>query len=187
MRYLVLFVLMFACSKQSTSFEITVYDLGNKVSQAPVTLFGTFNDLIENKNQLYPAKFTSSDGKVTFDNIEARQYFFKIKKGCLSNRRTFITTANLLEENKLNKLDVSLHTSGYLILNNTSNNPYRVFINETPALDVPGKSTHTEEDLETGSYSVRVVQLSGYVLFPTDQTFNVNIFCGEIEHISFPK
>jgi len=40
--------------------------------------------------------------------------------------------------------------------------------------------------MPTGSYSIRVLQLSGYVFTPTDQTYTGTLSCGQTMTTTFP-
>lgn len=61
---------------------------------------------------------------------------------------------------------------GIISLVNNSQNPYDVYVNGALVVnDMPGNSWK-DITKPTGTYSVRVVQVSGYLVYPTDLTFD---------------
>lgn len=69
-------------------------------------------------------------------------------------------------------------------LKNNSSNPYTIYINEAYKGVLQGKE-RASVDVSKGI--VRVVQRSGYVLYPTEENYVKNINCAEEEvTISFP-
>ena len=49
-----------------------------------------------------------------------------------------------------------------------------------------GYETKYLKYLPVGNYTIRVLQISGYAVYPTDETFTGNINCGSTLTISYP-
>jgi hypothetical protein len=76
--------------------------------------------------------------------------------------------------------------TGTLSFVNTSSNPYRVYINGKEEFSLTGEKSLLMNNMPTGSYSIRVLQVSGYLLFPTDKTYNGTLNCGTTLIVAFP-
>ena len=74
---------------------------------------------------------------------------------------------------------------GQLTMVNYSSNPYALYINNQQKSDIAGNGNATY-NLEAGEYEVRVLQKSGYTLYPTDETYNITITAGNIYTKNFP-
>lgn len=170
-----------------TSLELTVKDhLGNVVSGATVKLYTSETNWANQTNQVGNTLYTNASGKVKFQNLTNIQYYWFAEKDCLNNFNGAITTTTPLQANATTTLDVILSQTGSLRLNNTSSNPYRIYINGTARFDMDGGTTRTINYVPTGSYSIRVLQLSGYLFTPTDQTYTGNVGCGQTLTTTFP-
>lgn len=74
---------------------------------------------------------------------------------------------------------------GTVRFTNTSNNPYRIYLNGDYEMQLPG-NTFTEIELIEGSYNLKAEQVSGYILYPTVKQTELHIFgCDEKEWV-FP-
>jgi len=60
--------------------------------------------------------------------------------------------------------------TGTLKVNNTSSNPYDIYIDGEYVKRVPGKSNVGEIPIKQGSRKLRAIQVSGYILYPTEVT-----------------
>lgn len=69
---------------------------------------------------------------------------------------------------------------GTVRLSNNSNNPYEVYIDGQFVQVIAGKS-FVEYPLREGNRVIRVVQQSGFILFPTDVKNTIAVF-GCMEH-----
>ena len=88
-----------------TSLKITVIDhLGNVVKGATVTLYGTKEDYMEEKNPLFPAQDTNDKGIVKFRKLEPRPYYIHAIKGAFSNQGEGVLT-DRLKEGRINKVN----------------------------------------------------------------------------------
>lgn len=80
----------------------------------------------------------------------------------------------------------SLCKEGTLRLTSISDYPYDFYLNGTYQATIQGR-TFQEFEIEEGSYRIKVVQKSGYLLFPTIREVTISIFgCKEIEWV-FPQ
>ena len=88
-----------------TSLRITVLnDLGNIQENASVQLFKTEDDYRNETSPVGPAQKTDKKGRVTFKNLESREYYINAKKGDATNVGRGVKTEKL-EEGKVNKLN----------------------------------------------------------------------------------
>ena len=70
----------------STGMRITVISrLGNPVENAKVTVFANQEDYENEENALAGPAFTDAKGRVTFKNLEEKQYYVQVIKGDASN------------------------------------------------------------------------------------------------------
>lgn len=191
-------VVGFGCSKddgdnvkpkiQPTSLEITVKNnLGSIVSGASAKLYASKTDWQNGTNQIGVTQISDASGKVKFEDLSDIIYYWHIEKDCQNNINGAVTTTSKLTSNVNNTLDIILSTTGTLKFENKSNNPYSVFINGIAAFDMNGKSTHTLSYQPTGGYSIKVVQKSGYVLYPTEEIYSFTLSCGQTSIIAFPE
>lgn len=177
-------VLLNSCNKSSSSdptdekatLLITVRDnLGNIQESADVKLYLTEANLNTQTFQFRATEQTDKNGFVTFTDLPANNYYYwLIEKGCRNNIGGGITSLTPIAEG-INKINVIINGKGSIKLTSTSSNPYRIYVNGQQNVDMPGKSSYEIKNLTEGAYSVRVLQLSGYVFIPTDQTYNVSL------------
>ena len=78
-----------------------------------------------------------------------------------------------------------LKGTGLIKFTNNSSNPYDVYVNGTLVHEMSGKSVESDYHLE-GTYTIRVLQVSGYVFTPTDESFTGNVVCGGTLNVAFP-
>ncbi len=174
-------------TEPSTDLELTIRDeLGNLVSGVSVKLYASETDWTNKTNQVGQTLISNASGKVTFTNLSNIKYYWFAEKDCKNNIHGAVTTVNPLTANVTTALNISLIPTGKLKFVNTSSNPYRVFINGTPYIDMNGGTTKEVPYSQTGNYSIRVLQLSGYVLYPTDQTYTGTLGCGQTMTTTFP-
>lgn len=174
-----------SCKKESvvkdTSLTINVYDeAGNVESGAEVTLFTSMNsnDGI--------TQSTDSKGMTKFKGLSPIVYYYSVISGCKSNVFSNYQTTAPIVLNAENQTSTMLKGTGAVTFVNNSSNPYRVYANNTIVYEsMTGKSTEIEL-LPSGQYTFRVLQLSGYVLYPTDQSNTGNLQCGGTLSLTFP-
>ena len=180
--------ILFSCKKEPpTSLELTIKDdLGNIVTGASVELYSSETDWSNGTHQIGTTGTSDASGKVKFNNLSAIQYYWFVEKDCKNNVNGSITTVSVLTANMMNTVNVILSSTGTLKFVSTSSNPYHIYINGTAAFDMTGGTTSYEYYMPTGSYSIRVLQISGYVLYPTDITYTGTLNCGSTLLITFP-
>ena len=170
-----------------TSLELTVRNsLGNPINGATVKLFRSNSDFNNQANQVGSTQLTNSSGVAVFSNLEPLQYFWRIESGCLNNINNSFTSTSPLAANTKNLATVIISETGSIQFNSTSANPYRLFINGVNVGDLPGGNSAVFQNRPVGSYTLRVLQLSGFLLTPTDLTFSGNLSCGSTLIVNFP-
>jgi hypothetical protein len=178
-----------SCKKEPTptSLELTFKDvLGNSVSGASVKLYSSQTDWNNGSNQVGTTQFSDATGKVNFNDLSNIKYYWFAEKDCINNVNGSVTTTSALTANLNNTLNVILSSTGTLKFINTSSNPYRIYINGTVAFDMNGGTTQYKYYMPIGSYSLRVLQISGYVIYPTDMTYTGTLSCGFTLIATFP-
>lgn len=181
-----------SCSKESiespktTSLEITLRDdLGNLIQGATVKLYPSETDYKNQTNSL-SVKTSNASGVVTFDNLTSIKYYFSADKDCLSNAFGGVATASSLVLNQKNNSVCVLGKTGTLKFTNLSSNPYDIYINGTLTIqNMPGGAIR-QYLAPAANYSIRVLQKSGYILFPTDKTYTGSLTCGLTLTTTFP-
>ena len=172
---------------QPTSLELNLKDaLGNPVSGASVELYSSLIDWNNSTNQVGSTQISSASGKVSFTNLQSINYYFHAEKGCTDNVNGATNTASPLTANIINVSTIVLSSTGTLKFINTSSNPYRVYINGTIAFDMNGGTTASVDYKPIGLYTLRVLQLSGYLISPTDRTYTGTLSCGATLQTTFP-
>ena len=170
-----------------TALQITVKDnLGNPVAGALVKLYSTLTDWTNETNQILTSQTSNTNGVVTFAPLSAISYYWKISSGCQNNIFGSNTTSAALSSNTTTTVTSIIGGTGIIALTNSSSNPYDVFINGT--LQVSSMPGGTSKNLiaPVGSYSVRILQKSGYLITPTDKTYTGSVACGGTLIVSFP-
>ncbi|GAL86829.1 hypothetical protein MYP_4059 [Sporocytophaga myxococcoides] len=113
-------------SNTPTRLQLNIKNNGNAVDGAIVQLFYTKDDYDSDTNPLYSNSFswqtyfglgasdfadtTGADGTAYFDNLEPREYWFKVTKGKLNNSSTTIKTLKPLPDdpNVTTLLDIGI-------------------------------------------------------------------------------
>lgn len=186
-------ILFSNCSKKGgtsappdTQFRLTVNDnLGNAVSGATVRLYASQSDFTNDLNRV-SVKTTDASGIVTFTGLSAIKYYWFAEKGCTNNIFGSVATASPITANNTTTITTVLGSTGALRFVNTSANPYRVYINGTAYAEMNGGTTKIVDYAVTGSYTIRVLQLSGYAVTPTDLTYTGTLTCGATLSTTFP-
>ena len=172
---------------QPTSLEITLKDeLASIVSGATVKLYSSQTDWNNGTNQVGTTLTSDASGKVKFSNLSAIKYYWLAEKDCKNNVNGGVTTVSALTANTNNTVEVILTSTGTLKFVNTSTNPYRIYINGAAIMDMNGGTTSYRYYQPIGAYTIRVLQLSGYVISPTDQTYSGTLSCGLTLIVTFP-
>lgn len=90
----------------STGMRITVLSrLGNPVENAKVTVYETRDDYDNEENAVAGPAFTDAKGRVTFKNLDEKQYFVQVIKGDENNYGDAEQTGKLIK-GKLNKFNI---------------------------------------------------------------------------------
>lgn len=194
---LILLVAVFGCKKEETvtpivldptSLELTIVNnLGNPIQGANVKLYSSYDDWNLGINQVGYTLTSNFAGKVKFTNLSPVKYYWFAEYDCQNNVNGAVTTTQPLSNNINNTLNVVLSGTGNVILNNNSVNPYKVYINGIYAFDMAGGSSKDLNYIPTGNLTIRVLQISGYVLYPTDETYSLTIDCGSTITKNFPN
>ncbi|MBO4614846.1 MAG: hypothetical protein J5709_06990 [Bacteroidales bacterium] len=69
---------------------------------------------------------------------------------------------------------------------NNSKNPYTVDVSGYGSFIISGNH-YANKSYEPGTYSIKVTQNSGYLFYPTEETYQVNVSCGSHDVVSFPN
>lgn len=170
-----------------TQLQITVTDnLGNIVTGATVTLYSDKTDWQNQTNALYTAQ-TDANGKVTFSNLSTIIYYWYAQSGCKNNFYNGICTTNPLTANITNTVTAIINSTGFVEFISTSSNPYYCYIDGTNVYTLNGGLNYTYPNpLPIGNHEVKVVQVSGYILYPTIDSTSANITCGNTFQYTFP-
>lgn len=182
-----------SCSEETvepmptSTLELTIKnELGNLIPGATVKLYSNETDWRNQTNQIGSTKITGSDGIVNFTNIDDIKYYWYVEKDCENNVNGAVTTVTPLSNTLKNRLDVILKQTGNIRFQNNSTNPYRVYINEAESFDMPGNTFLVRSSVNTGNYSIRVLQISGFAFTPTEETYTGNVGCGQTLNVTFP-
>lgn len=186
-------IMIVGCKKsndgpKSTNLKFTVKDEnGASVYNASVRLFQSQNDLTNVTNQVGSTAYTDQSGNVTIPNVSAIQYYWLVQNGCKNNLTGSVTSSTALTSGITNTADVTIKPLGALKFINGSTNPYNVYVNGTLAItNMAGGSTMYIYAVTPGSYTLRVIQQSGYVLTPTDKSYTGTVTCGSMLTTTFP-
>jgi len=182
-----------SCEKEETaepnptSLELSLKDgAGNIVAGASVKLYSSQTDLANSTNQVGTTQTSDATGKVKFSGLSAIKYYWFASKDCQNNANGSFTTTTNLTSNVTNTANVILTSTGTIRFVNNSSNPYEIFINGSSQGEMVGGSTADFIYMPIGSYSFRVLQKSGYAVYPTDETYNGDLTCGGALTVSFP-
>lgn len=89
-----------------TGMRITVLSrLGNTIENAKVTVFDNRDDYENEENAIAGPAFTDEKGRVTFKNLEEKQYFVQVIKGDDNNYGDAEQTGKL-KKGKINKFNI---------------------------------------------------------------------------------
>jgi hypothetical protein len=168
-----------------TTLELTIRNSnGNAIEGATVDLFESENDFWNDRNKLV-TRITGRTGKVQFTNLMEKRYYCYAEYGCENNiNGGFIT--DIMKPNRINEDNIILSKTGSITVSSQSDYKYRIYINGTFKTDLNGGYYITIPYLPTGNYSIRVLQLEGYLIYPTDKTYTGNVVCGGNLVINFP-
>ena len=178
---------------EKTSLELTLKDEdGNIITTGMgiARLYPTENDWSYDTNQIGEPGFADANGKITFTNLTAQKYYWRVENGCRNNFTTSITMPQPLVANIANKADVPLTTFFNLqLIKSTAyqDATFMVYINNTTVLTIPaGPDVHTVPLIPPHSV-VRVVQTNN-TPNPIDVTYSdLDGDCGETVTLNYPN
>jgi hypothetical protein len=170
-----------------TQLELTVKSTSGGVHQnAVVRLYSSFEDWINKTNQVSETQLTDSEGKVLFTNLKSEKYYWLAEKDCLNNVFGFSTSKNPIEEGKRSVVSTTIEETGTLEIINTSNDIYKVYIDNEVADNSLDGGKSRDFIAKAGTLTIRVVQQSSVVNNPIDKTYSASISCGKNTTVSFP-
>ena len=193
--FLIVAALCFSCSDDNlggtsdlpTDLEIKVVELAsaNIPVGATVSLYLSESDMKNNTNRV-ALQTVNSQGIAFFKNVAKTFYYIYVQHGCKSNLLAETHTISLTPHIK-NWKQIIISGTGTLVLNNTSNNPYSIYIGGVYQFNMNGKTTRSIPNLQSEQlYTIRVLQVSGYALYPTDKTYTGALHCGGTFTTTFP-
>lgn len=77
-------------------------------------------------------------------------------------------------------------TKGTIEFVNNSSNPYKVSVSGCGSFVLSGNH-YIEKKYERGAYIIYVTQQSGYIFYPTEETYHVTVTSGGRSVCSFPQ
>ncbi len=176
-----------AVTPQPTTLELNLKDeFGNPVSGASVKLYSSITDWNNETNQIGSTLTSDANGKVTFNNLSNISYYYLAEKDCENNVNGSNTTSTPLTANVNNVATVILTSTGDIEITNSSTDNYRIYVNGAETLDITPGSTETLYYNPVGAYTVRTLQLDGFILTPTDLTYNGDVVCGSTFTVNIP-
>lgn len=79
------------------------------------------------------------------------------------------------------------HNIGYVKFVNNSNNAYDIWLNDTYFKQQPGNTYIDSVKFSAGkSYKIYVKQVAGYILYPTEKTYNVTVNTCDYKTVTYP-
>lgn len=169
----------------TTDLEINVSSNNTAVTGATVTLYGSENDFLTKSHSVY-STLTNSSGIALFKNLQSKKYWFWVQKDCQDNTAGNTNTFTGLTSGIKNITSTTLTGMGTLKFVNNSTNPYKIYLNGVLAIGSMPGGTSTTLHMPSRFYTVRVVQLSGYIFTPTDITYSGTLACGGMLTTAFP-
>ncbi|MCK9450885.1 MAG: hypothetical protein M0Q90_04290 [Bacteroidales bacterium] len=172
----------------TTSLELIIRDdIGNIVTDARVELYSSKDDWENITDQIGETQISNDAGVVRFIDLTDIKYYFFVEKHFYNNVNGSISTTSPLTKNINNIHNVILTCTGILKFTNKSSNPYRVYVNGDFILDMDGGTSKSLYYIPKGSYTIRVLQLSGYLFTPTDETYNGQLNCAQTMLLTYPE
>lgn len=76
--------------------------------------------------------------------------------------------------------------TGSIQFQNTSENTYQVSLNGKVLRNIKGHEIYNLDALEVRYDTVKVLQLEGYLLYPTEKNYTLNVDCNQLGVVKFP-
>ena len=197
--FLAIISIMTGCSKKSsdpqpitplptiipTTITINVKDeIGNPLGNSNIKLYTTESDFINDPEPINYPNVTDANGTYTTVALPIT-YFWRIKNGCQNNLFKANRSAAPLTANQNNIFTAVLGKTASIFLTSTSSNPYYIYLDGVLNSIMNGGASMSII-VPIGTHPVRVLQKSGYLLYPTDETFNATVGCNVNYSITFP-
>ena len=178
-------IIFSSCSKDvetpiaQTTLQVNVKtSIGSPLAGAKVEIYSNLSDYT-NRTNAVSIKVADYLGVVVFDKgiLPIVYYVHAEDGGCKANylgaTKTFLLTAN-----KNNSFNTTVDSFGKLTFSNYSIYPYKVYVNGKVAIESLQGLTSKSLYALAGNYTIRIVQLSGYVTTPIDKTSVGSMSCG---------
>lgn len=181
--------IFFSCSRdsdetvQNTRLELSIFDESNTaVPNAEVYLYASQNDF-NNDTNIIQSLTTDSAGKVTFENLQAMTYYWKIYSECKINNDVNNST-NPISANSLNPFSIHLtnNNTGNVEIRNISAFDFDVNYTgpETGSVTVSANSSVFINILDAGEYIFTSIRTDGGV---PPSPYSYPVYCGETGYI----
>lgn len=180
-------------SQPTTSLAILLKDEnGNLITQnCHVRLYRTTEDWSKDSNSYQQPQFPDAEGKVMFDNLDARKYYWRIStvEGNNCSRNNFNDNYSDMGLNvpltvgEKRQVTAAATPKGSYAITNSTANTYKVFINGIEKANITGHGIYSSLYEKTGNYTVRMLQQTGGTA--VDSTFTLQVVCGQITQVLF--
>lgn len=193
--FIPLLLILAACSKSSngpvtppdTILQVKLINetTGAFASGATVKLYISLADYQANTNSI-ATQTADASGTVKFTGLQSKVYHWYASDGCCDNTFTTNATSAAIPSGSLTVMNSSIASTGTLKFVNNSSHPYQVSVNGVVAIASQASGTTYQAKRPAGAYTIRVLQLSGYVITPTDQTYTGTLTCGATLTTTYP-
>lgn len=203
---LLLFVVLFSCKKEEkedtnpskkvkTEEEVKVpthlniavkNELGNTVSGATVTLYLNKMDY-QNKANPVKSAITNEDGIALLAFLEPLAYYIYVEEGCQNNTYGGVALQNEINYGTTTYSTIIVQSMGAINFVNFSKNLYSIYLDGDYLIDLKGGGSYEIDKQLVGNHSIRIVQQTGYIFSPTDETYTVKVTCGTSSSFSISK
>ena len=172
-----------SCKKDDvgTSLKLTIQnEQGVVVSGALVSVYASESDWQNETNAIVSNKTTGSDGTVTIAELDAKKYYYDVKKGTINNWTGSQTTVDALKDGKLNTLTIQIKQNNFGMFCSAVGTTWSftsIFINgEDVTSDYDNMSntfkknlTYHASDNSTGTYTIS----QSYLTFDGDDQYKI--------------
>lgn len=179
------------CSKDKvadTSLSIIIKEsITDRVAGATVKLYAS-EAAMNTQSSVLATGVTDANGVAKFTGLSDNSfYYWSAQLGCKNNTLLQKATAGLLTKNKNNIIESYIQPVGWLTFTSNSTNPYQIFVNDVSVISSQAGGSTKSISFPGGAVTVRVLQLSGYVITPTEKTYTGTLSCGSFLTTTFPN
>ncbi|QZE15920.1 hypothetical protein K4L44_08830 [Halosquirtibacter laminarini] len=133
-------------------------------------------------------KKVSTSNEVLFDAIEPGEYILTAVKGegCVTPEESVYVIK--IDGTETKKQTISFKKN--LVLNCTSSNPYTATVTDSNGNKISyrvGGKQKMMINVPFGKVKIEIKQISGYLFFPTKESYSRSVRCGDILSVSFPS